>query len=128
MIEIAQKIEAMEAEIVGTQEVRQNALRQVQEAEAISTAPGRLYRRPERDTGGRGPGQWPGRGRGTRSRGGLVMIDIVKNIVDKVQSRKLGVTAVAGVAAGTGAVDITWPIAAMAMAYILGQAYVDGRG
>ena len=49
-------------------------------------------------------------------------------IVDKVQSRKLGVTAVAGVAAGTGAVDITWPIAAIAMAYILGQAYVDGRG
>ena len=56
------------------------------------------------------------------------MIDIGKNIVDKVQSRKLGVTAVAGVAAGTGAVDITWPIAAIAMAYILGQAYVDGRG
>ena len=49
-------------------------------------------------------------------------------IVDKVQSSKLGVTAVAGVAAGTGAVDITWPIAAIAMAYILGQAYVDGRG
>ena len=35
MIEIAQKIEAMEAEIVGTQEVRQNALRQAQEAEAM---------------------------------------------------------------------------------------------
>jgi len=35
MIEIAQKIEAMEAEIVRTQEVRQNALRQAQEAEAM---------------------------------------------------------------------------------------------
>ena len=56
------------------------------------------------------------------------MIGIVKNIVDKVQSRKLGVTAVAGLAAGTGAVDIAWRIAAIAMAYILDQAYVDGRG
>ena len=34
-IEIAQKIEAMEAEMVRTQEVRQNALKQAQEAEAI---------------------------------------------------------------------------------------------
>ena len=34
-IEIAQKIEAMEAEIVRTQEVRQNALRQAQEAEVM---------------------------------------------------------------------------------------------
>ena len=34
-IEIAQKIEAMEAEMVRTQEVRQNALRQAQEAEAM---------------------------------------------------------------------------------------------
>ena len=48
--------------------------------------------------------------------------------MEKLQSRKLGVTAVAGVAAGTGAVDITWPIAVIAKAYILGQAYVDGRG
>ena len=56
------------------------------------------------------------------------MIGIVKNIVEKVQSRKLGVTAMAGVAAGTWAVDITWPIAATVMAYILGQAWVDGRG
>ena len=48
--------------------------------------------------------------------------------MEKIQSRKLGVTAVAGVAAGTWAVDITWPIAAIAMAYIVGQACVDGRG
>ena len=34
-IEIAQKIEAMEAEVVRTQEVRQTALKQAQEAEAI---------------------------------------------------------------------------------------------
>ena len=56
------------------------------------------------------------------------MMGIVKNIVEKVQSRKLCVTAMTGVAAGTWAVDITWPIAATAMAYILGQAWVDGRG
>jgi hypothetical protein len=55
-------------------------------------------------------------------------MDALKNIIAKAQSRKLGVTVVAGVAASTGAVDITWPIAAIAMAYILGQAYVDGRG
>ena len=47
------------------------------------------------------------------------MIGIVKDIVDKVQSRKLAVTAVAGLVVGTGSVDITWPIAAIAMAYIL---------
>ena len=56
------------------------------------------------------------------------MIGIVKNIVEKVQSRKLCVTEMAGVAAGTWAVDITWPIAAIAMAYILVQACLDGRG
>ena len=41
----------------------------------------------------------------------------------KVQSRKLCVTAVAGAAAATGAMEITWPIAAMA--YKLGQAAED---
>ena len=45
----------------------------------------------------------------------------IKGIIDKVASRKLGVTAVAGAAATTGAVEVTWPIAAIAMAYILGQ-------
>ena len=34
-------------------------------------------------------------------------------------------TAVAVAAAATGAVEVTWPIAAMVMAYILGQAAVD---
>ena len=52
----------------------------------------------------------------------------VKYIIDKVASCKLGVTAVAGAAAATGAVEITWPIAAIAMAYILGQAAVDAWG
>ena len=53
------------------------------------------------------------------------MIGNIKGIIDKVASRKLGVTAVAGAAAATGAVEVTWPIAAIAMAYILGQAAVD---
>ena len=56
------------------------------------------------------------------------MIGNIKGIIDKVASRKLGVTAVAGAAAATGAVEITWPIAAIAMSYILGQAAVDAAG
>ena len=52
----------------------------------------------------------------------------IKAINDKVASRKLGVTAVAGAAAATGAVEITWPIAAIAMAYIAGQTVVDTWG
>ena len=52
----------------------------------------------------------------------------IKGIIDKVASRKLGVTAVAGAAATTGAVEVTWPIAAIAMAYILGQTVVDTWG
>ena len=52
----------------------------------------------------------------------------IKGIIDKVASRKLGVTAVAGAAAATGAVKVTWLIAAIAMAYILGQAAVDTWG
>jgi len=37
------------------------------------------------------------------------MIGNIKGIIDKVASRKLDVTAVAGAAAATGAVEITWP-------------------
>ena len=37
-------------------------------------------------------------------------------------------TAVAGPAATIEVVEITWPIAAIAMAYILGQAAVDAWG
>ena len=49
----------------------------------------------------------------------------IRGIIDKVASRKLGVTAVAGAAAATGAVEITWPIAAIAMANIAGRTVVD---
>ena len=53
--------------------------------------------------------------------------NLLKTVTDKVASRKLAVTAVAGAAAATGAVDITWPMAAIACAYVLGQAYVDAN-
>ena len=41
------------------------------------------------------------------------MIGNIKGITDKVASRKLGVTSVAGAAAATGAVEVTWLIAAL---------------
>ena len=44
------------------------------------------------------------------------MIGNINGIIDKVASRKLGVT---------GMVEITWPIAAIAMAYIAGPTVVD---
>ena len=53
------------------------------------------------------------------------MIGNIKGIIDKVTSRGVGVIAVAGAAAATGTVEVTWPIAAIAMVYILGQATVD---
>ena len=53
----------------------------------------------------------------------------IKGIIDKVASRKLGVTAVAGAAAATGAVEVMWPIGAIAMgAYIAGRTVVDTWG
>jgi len=53
------------------------------------------------------------------------MIDDIRGIISEVASCKLGVTAVAGAGVATGAVEVTWPIAAIAMAYIAGQAAVD---
>ena len=53
------------------------------------------------------------------------MIGNIKGIIDKVASRKLGVTAVAGGAAATGAVEVTSPIA---IAYMAGQTVVDTWG
>ena len=49
------------------------------------------------------------------------------HLIQKLMSRKLAVTAAVGAAAATGAVDLTWPMAAVAIAYVVGQAYVDGR-
>jgi hypothetical protein len=55
-------------------------------------------------------------------------MDIIKGVIDKVASRKLAVTAAAGAAAATGAVEITLPVAIVAAAYIIGQAMVDASG
>ena len=52
----------------------------------------------------------------------------IKGIIDKVASRNLAVTAVDGAAAATVAVEIAWPIAAIAMAYIAGQTVLDTWG
>ena len=54
-----------------------------------------------------------------------MIVGLVKNVVDKVQSRKLAVTAVVGVGAATGTIDLTWPMAAVAIAYVVSQAVVD---
>tara|TARA_R100000234_G_scaffold22930_2_gene12955 strand:+ start:2577 stop:2753 length:177 start_codon:yes stop_codon:yes gene_type:complete len=53
------------------------------------------------------------------------LTNIVSNVAGKLASRKLGVTAAVAAAAGTGVVELTWPMAAVAVAYVLGQAFVD---
>jgi hypothetical protein len=53
--------------------------------------------------------------------------DFMKNIIDKITSRKLAVTAAVGAAAATGAVDLTWPMAAVVCCYLVSQAIVDAR-
>ena len=40
-------------------------------------------------------------------------MDIIKGVIGKVVSRKLGVAAAAG-AAATGTIELTWPMAAVA--------------
>ena len=55
-------------------------------------------------------------------------MNIIKGVIDKVASRKLAVTAAAGAAAATGAVEITPPVAIVAATYIIGQAIVDASG
>jgi len=52
---------------------------------------------------------------------------LLNDLKEKLGSRKLGVTAAIGAAAGTDAVEVTWPIALVAAAYVLGQAYVDAH-
>ena len=41
------------------------------------------------------------------------IMDAIKGIVNDVASRKLVVTAVAGAAAATGTIELTWPMAAV---------------
>ena len=50
---------------------------------------------------------------------------LVKSVIKKVGSRKFAVATAVGAAATTGAVEITWPVAAVAIAYIASQALVD---
>jgi hypothetical protein len=52
----------------------------------------------------------------------------LKNVGEKITSRKLAVTAVVGAATATGAVDLTWPMATVAIAYVVSQAVVDAVG
>ena len=55
-------------------------------------------------------------------------MDIIKGVIDKVASRKLGVAAASGVAAATGTIELTWPMAAVACCYVVSQAAVDTWG
>ena len=43
-------------------------------------------------------------------------------------NRKLAVAAAAGAAAVTGSIELTWPMAVVAVAYIVGQTVVDTWG
>ena len=43
-------------------------------------------------------------------------------------NRKLAVAAAAGAAAVTGSIELTWPMAVVAVAYIAGQTVVDTWG
>ena len=54
--------------------------------------------------------------------------DDIRARISEAASYKFGVTAVAGAAATIEVVEITWPIAAIAMAYIAGQTAVDTWG
>ena len=54
-------------------------------------------------------------------------MDIIKGVIDKVATRKLAVTAAAGAAAATRVVDITLPVAIVAVAYVIGQSRAGGR-
>ena len=52
----------------------------------------------------------------------------MKGVIDKVTSRKLAVTAAAGGAAATGTIELTWPMAVVAVAYMVGQTVLDTWG
>jgi len=51
----------------------------------------------------------------------------MKRIINKITSRKLAVTAAVGAATVTGAVDFTWPMAAVVCCYLVSQAVVDAQ-
>ena len=49
----------------------------------------------------------------------------MKELLAKLGSRKLGATAVIGIVTTAGLAELTWPMAAVACAYLVVQAYVD---
>ena len=49
------------------------------------------------------------------------------NLIQKITSRKLAVTAVVGAAVATGSIELTWPMAAVVCCYVVSQAIVDAR-
>lgn len=51
----------------------------------------------------------------------------MKQLIEKLASRKLGVTAVAVAITGTGIVELSWPLAAVCCCYLFSQALVDSR-
>ena len=53
----------------------------------------------------------------------VVAMDMIKGPMDKVACRKRAVTA-----AATGTIELTWPMAAVTVAYIVGQTVVDTWG
>ena len=55
-------------------------------------------------------------------------MDTIKGIANKVASRKLPATPMAGAAPVTRSIELTWPMAAVAVAYIVGQTVVDTWG
>ena len=54
-------------------------------------------------------------------------MNFLTEIAQQLKSRKLVVGAGTLAAAGTGSVELTWPMAAVACAYVLAQAIVDKR-
>lgn len=52
----------------------------------------------------------------------------MKALLDKLGSRKLAVTAVAGAGVGLVGSELSWPMAAVACAYIFSQALCDTFG
>ena len=51
----------------------------------------------------------------------------MKELLARLSSRKLGAAAAIGLVTTAGLAELTWPMAAVACAYLIGQAYVDAH-
>jgi hypothetical protein len=110
-------------------EALSQAQSRVAELQALATPPDRRYHGATAHTA-RQRNQRQRRccvGRRNRNRGSDIL-NWLKTIGEKITSRKLAVTAVVGAATATGAVDLTWPMATVAIAYVVSQAVVDAVG